>query len=177
MRKAKRGLKRSEARRGGHRAYVHKDRPEDVLRSGSAFPRQIRVRTTAFASQAEARAMTNSASSAAAAAGAAAALAAAAVHLSGSLGDSEYRAMRGRGGGEGSEKKEAVAAIQAGGPGCSTAPSHSRSFPLRASFGSEPAAGSWGSEMLQAMSDAARAPADSGVAVNHARVLREWKRR
>lgn len=53
MRKAKRGLKRSEARRGGHRTYVHKDRPQDRLTSGAAFPRDIRVRTTHFAADSE----------------------------------------------------------------------------------------------------------------------------
>ncbi|CAM9120335.1 unnamed protein product, partial [Hapterophycus canaliculatus] len=59
MRKAKRGLKRSEARRSGHRTYVHRQRPEERLSSGAAFPREIRVRTTHFASESESRAISS----------------------------------------------------------------------------------------------------------------------
>lgn len=143
MRKAKRGLKRSEARRVGQRTYVHKDCSDDRLTSGASFPREIRVRTTLFATESESRAISSAACSPTRVAG-----------------EGSARA--------GSEEREG-GEEEGTGSGWLTAP-------LSLSIASIPTE-SWGSKILQAMSDAARAPADSGVAANHARVLREWKQR
>lgn len=161
MRKAKRGLKRSEARRSGHRTYVHKQRPEDRLTSGAAFPREIRVRTTHFASESESRAI----SSASQSPPRGAIRGAGGEGYGGGGGGDAGLSGAGFGGGVGSEGLG-----DGGGSSWLTTGLMSSSvswFPT----------GSWGTKMLQAMTDAARAPAECGVAASHARVLREWRQR
>lgn len=159
MRKAKRGLKRSEARRAGHRTYVHKQRPEDRLTSGAAFAREIRVRTTHFASESESRAISSASQSPPRGA------------LRGAGGDAEGGDARvlgaslgGSGGGgwdglgDGGESSWLTTGLMS---------SSLSWFPTEL----------WGTKILQAMTDAARAPAECGVAASHARVLREWRQR
>ena len=160
MRKAKRGLKRSEARRSGHRTYVHKQRPEDRLTSGAAFAREIRVRTTRFASESESRAITSASQS------------------------PPRGAIRGAGGEGG-----ALGGGDAGAPGAGWGgiggweglgdggASSWLTTGLMSSTISWFPTGSWGTKLLQDMTDAARAPAEFGVAASHARVLREWRQR
>lgn len=159
MRKAKRGLKRSEARRSGHRTYVHKQRPEDRLTSGAAFPREIRVRTTHFASESEFRAISSASQSppcGAVRGGGGEA------RGGGGGGDAGVLGFGGVGGWEGLGDGGGSSWLTTG---------------LMSSSASWFPTGSWGTKMLQAMTDAARAPAECGVAASHARVLREWKQR
>ncbi|CAM9478403.1 unnamed protein product [Ectocarpus sp. 4 AP-2014] len=151
MRKAKRGLKRSEARRSGHRTYVHKQRPQDHLTSGAAFPREIRVRTTHFVSESASRAISS------------------ASHSPRRRGGAD-----GGGGGPGGGEKGGVVGYSRGGV------SLGGSWDGFGDGGGGSAwlnAGSWGTDVLQAMTDFARAGAESGVTASHARVLREWKQR
>lgn len=156
MRKAKRGLKRSEARRSGHRTYIHKQRPEDRLTSGAAFPREIRVRTTHFASESESRAITSASQS------------------------PPRGAIRGAGGEGGGGGGWDAGVLGAGGGWEGLGDGGGASWlttGLMSSSVSWFPTGSWGTKMLQAMTDAARAPAECGVAASHARVLREWRQR
>lgn len=158
MRKAKRGLKRSEARRCGHRTYVHKQRPEDRLTSGAAFAREIRVRTTHFASESESRAISSASHS------------------------PPRGAIRGSGGGQdGGWDAGPPAEGFGGGGGWEGLGDGGGSFWLTTGLMSSSLSWfpteSWGTKMLQAMTDAARAPVECGVAASHARVLREWRQR
>ncbi|CAM9869182.1 unnamed protein product [Ectocarpus sp. 6 AP-2014] len=151
MRKAKRGLKRSEARRSGHRTYVHKQRPQDRLTSGAAFPREIRVRTTHFVSESASRAISSASHSSCRGGGA-----------------------DGGGGGAGGGEEGGVVGYSRGGV------SLGGSWDGFGDGGGGSAwlsAGSWGTDVLQAMTDFARAGAERGVTASHARVLREWKQR
>ena len=178
MRKAKRGLKRSEARRSGHRTYVHKQRPEDRLTSGAAFPREIRVRTTHFASESESRAISG-ASLSPPRGGAIRGGAAGRGGGGGGFGGGDAGALGGQslgGGGAGAGSSLTVGegwdGLGDGGGSSSWLTTGLLSPPV----GAFPAA-AWGTSMLQAMMDTARAPAECGVAASHARVLREWRKR
>lgn len=164
MRKAKRGLKRSEARRSGHRTYVHRQRPEERLTSGAAFPREIRVQTTHFASESESRVISSASQSPPRGA----------MMCSGGGGGGKT-GMGGRsrgdgtgagGGGDGSGS--GWDCYGDGGGSAWLMPSSAQSL-----FHT----GSWGSKVLQAMTDAARAPPECGVTASHARILREWRQR
>lgn len=159
MRKAKRGLKRSEARRSGHRTYVHKQRPEDRLTSGAAFAREIRVRTTHFASESESRAISSA---------------------SQSPPRGGIRGGRGEGGGLGGGDAGASGTGWGGGGweglGGGGGSGWLTTGLVSSTVGWFPT-GSWGTKLLQDMTDAARAPAECGVAASHARVLREWRQR
>lgn len=151
MRKAKRGLKRSEARRSGHRTYVHKQRPQDRLTSGAAFPREIRVRTTHFVSESASRAISSA-----------------------SLSPRRRGGADGGGGGPRGGEEGGLVGYSRGGV------SLGGSWDGFGDGGGGFAwlnAGSWGTDVLQAMTDFARAGAESGVTASHARVLREWKQR
>ncbi|CAM9593530.1 unnamed protein product [Ectocarpus sp. 12 AP-2014] len=151
MRKAKRGLKRSEARRSGHRTYVHKQRPQDRLTSGAAFPREIRVRTTHFVSESASRAISS------------------ASHSPPRRGGADGGAGGARGGEEGGVVGYSRGGVNLGGSWDGFGDGGGGSAWLNA--------GSWGTDVLQAMTDVARAGAESGVTASHARVLREWKQR
>ncbi len=166
MRKAKRGLKRSEARRSGHRTYVHKQRPEDRLTSGAAFPREIRVRTTHFASESESRAISSASMSPPRRGGG-----------SGGGGGGDAGTLgQSRGGGLVAGGSSLTLGDGWDGFGDDAGASWLTTGLLSSPIGSFPTA-SWGTSLLQAMTDTARAPAECGVAASHARVLREWRKR
>ena len=199
MRKAKRGLKRSEAQRGGHRMYVHKRRPEDRLTSGSAFARELRVRTTHFASESESRAISRSSQrppspplplplplhchdgggggvgGGGGSGGGGGIALGERKHGRSVLGVEEIAAAGGGGGGGGwGEGEGGVGGDRGGGDG--ERGEGGLTVPM-SSVSSWPPTASWGSKVLQAMSDAAHAPKELGVVAGHARVLREWKQR